>query len=928
MRAPHGSPDDERSPAPLPRRHRVLLAVLFAVAVAAFVAVRLGPSLLGLRVFAGTDVFALFPPWSAQLGAPGEDSSRYVTDQFDSTFPAMHEMRERLLDGGSAAWSSMVAGGFALLGTINYGMISPGRWLFLLLPTWLAPAWSKLVELAFAGAFAYLFARRLRLGRLPAALAGFVYPLTGFLIGWTNWPQTAVATIIPMAFWAVERFLQERRVRHAVPVALATALLVLGGFPAVAGQTLYMLGGYALVRAVAARRSFAALRDLAVLLVAVLLGLALSAVQLFPFAVQTLGEVDLSYRSVDFFRTVPEMYLLTSIFPESFAVNGLSDAFGSPIDLNSYVGGVVLLLAALGLLQLRRMRGARSAVVYLLLVVVLAVGLMWFQGAWSAWMNNLPVFNGNPIGRMRSQLGLPAAVLAGLGLQWVLHVRGSRDGARGREAWLGAGAAAGVTAAAAVAGWAMLTGRVVRLSDHVARDVTATLVPMVVVTLALVLLAALTRPATRTLVVALALVAVVAQAVPATRFYWPTGERAEFYPVTPGIELLQEEVGGDRLATLGHPIRPNMTQYFGLRSLNGHIFVPEAMKEVMTAIDPNSFVGPTYSIFSPDVRQVAGSPGLDRYAVRFLVADAASVLPGEPGVPVPLPGAADDAVPVAAEVPVAGTFEVELAAEDLRGVHVPLDVREPVRLGVEVRRDGETLARNVREVPPTAGLVDVPMAVRMPAGTTGTVVVDVTVEGAGATGTVDEQGRLRVVGVRAPAGGDGLSVAHAADGMIVWERDGYLPRVRWASRATVVEDETERLAAVADSPARAGEVILDEPPAEGFRGTDAGGRLEVEEDSGDVLRVRTAADAAGYVVVSDTVLLDFVATVDGEEVEIVPADHAGGAVLVPAGEHTVELRYSPVEQRVGALVSAGAALVLVAVWALARVRGRRGPGIS
>ena len=375
--APQGEPDTAPSRTRWRIRRPSLFAVVFGLSVLAFLAIRLGPSLVGERVFAGLDVFDLFAPWSHLPGAADPVlTSTFVTDQIDANFPALNEVRDRLLRGDLASWTSMVTGGVPLLGTLSAGVISPTRIVYLIFPTWLAPVWSKLVEMGFAAAFTYPLVRRLGGSRSAAAVAGFVYPLTGFLIGWTNWTQTAVATIIPMLFWSIERFLQERRVRDVVPVAIATALLLFGGFPAVAGQTLYLAAGYALVRAVTLHGVHAArlLRDGGLLVTGVLLGLALSAVQLFPFVAQTLGDVDLSYREGGFFDQVPKHYMLTTVFPESFAGNNLA-APTSPMDLNAYVGGVVVILAVLGVLQLRRLGRHVTAGLFMIAVLGLVVGL-------------------------------------------------------------------------------------------------------------------------------------------------------------------------------------------------------------------------------------------------------------------------------------------------------------------------------------------------------------------------------------------------------------------------------------------------------------------------------------------------------------------------------------------------------------------------
>ena len=929
--------EQEEAPAaepPVRRRWRrpSLFATVFALSVLAFLAARLGPSLVGAQVFVGVQVFDLFPPWSHLPGAADPvETTIHITDQIDSTFPAMNEMRDRLLRGDLASWSSMVGGGFALLGTINYGLMSPGRIMFLLLPTWLAPAWSKLIEIGFAGAFTYLLVRRLGGSRPAGAVAAFVYPMTGFIIGWTSWTQTAVASVIPMLFWAVERFLQERRVRDVAPVAVATALLVLGGFPAVAGQALYLAAGYAVLRVVvrSGRRVGEILGSLALLGAGVLLGILISAVQLLPFAAQIIGDVDLSYREGGFFEQVPLVYMLTSIFPGSFAENGLPLP-ASPMDLNAYVGGVVAILVALGILQIRRTGRHASALIYLVLVVVFVVALLWFQGGWSAWIGELPVFSGNPIGRLRSQLGLPAAVLAGFGIEWVRGAAAQETGARQGpgERWLGAFLALGVTALAGIGGALLLSGRILGTSSGVPFDVAATLIPMALVSGMLVARAA--TGALQGATVLVAAVAVVAQAFPATAYYWPSGDREKLYATSAGIEYLQENLGHDRIATLGHAIRPNTTHYYDLRVLNGHLFVPSDLAEVFRAIYPSVFIGATYTVFSPDVATMADSPGLDRYAVRYLVAQADSVRPGQPGVPVAIPGRAGPIATLAdtARLAPGGAYLATIPAGDLRGVHVPLEVTERGWLSVVVRdAAGAVVAQNSRIVPPTAGLQDVPMAlVAEPDAAAGLWQATVTMETGSALGTFDATGGLRLSAVRDYTDGDpaddGLEVVHAADGMVIWERASYLPRIRWAEQALVLPDPDERLDSVATRPAEAGEVILGSDPGIALEGG-SGAELTVVEDAGDVIRVRTSSDAPGFLVVADSIQLDFAASVDGESVEIHEADHAAGAVAVPAGEHVVEITYSSVEQRLGAWVSAAAVAGLLALLVVPPILSRR-----
>jgi uncharacterized membrane protein YfhO len=70
-------------------------------------------------------------------------------------------------------------------------------------------------------------------------------------------------------------------------------------------------------------------------------------------------------------------------------------------------------------------------------------------------------------------------------------------------------------------------------------------------------------------------------------------------------------------------------------------------------------------------------------------------------------------------------------------------------------------------------------------------------------------------------------------------------------------------------------------------------------------------------VLSEIYASGWQATVDGQAVKILPTNHALRGVPLPAGEHTVELRYEPISLRVGLIVSLAAYLLFAAVIVLA-----------
>jgi hypothetical protein len=129
----------------------------------------------------------------------------------------------------------------------NAALLSPLTIPYFVLPTWLAPAYEKLLEIILSVGGCVLFLRRLGVSRPAAVVGGLVFAGSAFMVVWLDFPQTQVAAFVPAVFWAVERSIQNARLRNAALISLPVAAMLLGGFPAVAGYTFLTVGCYALV---------------------------------------------------------------------------------------------------------------------------------------------------------------------------------------------------------------------------------------------------------------------------------------------------------------------------------------------------------------------------------------------------------------------------------------------------------------------------------------------------------------------------------------------------------------------------------------------------------------------------------------------------------------------------------------------------------
>ncbi len=167
-----------------------------------------------------------------------------------------------------------------------------------------------------------------------------------------------------------------------------------------------------------------------------------------------------------------------------------------------------------------------------------------------------------------------------------------------------------------------------------------------------------------------------------------------------------------------------------------------------------------------------------------------------------------------------------------------------------------------------------------------------------------------------------FSTVYADAEVRVVENPGALPRAWIVHEATRVEagGALGPLAAGAVDPRRVALVEGAVPPlapaadpaadAVSFAGWDPG--------TPDRLRLTTRTDAPGLLVLSEVAYPAWRAYVDGERVDVLTVDHALRGVPIPAGEHTVELRFESTALSAGLAITATtlAVLALVALLAL------------
>ena len=522
----------------------------------------------------------------------------------------------------------------------------------------------------------FLFLRRLSFGRPAAWLAGFIFATSGFMVVWTNWPQTRVAAFIPALFWAEERLIQRKKPIDIAILAVVVASMLLGGFPSVTGYALYLGAGYLLVRLwlLRGRAIRTAMTTAAMAAGGLVLGILLSAVQIVPFY-YFYNHADLSYRTGDAHQGLPLSGLLTLVVPNA---NGLCIAgqpthgLVSPIELVAYAGAAALVLAIAGAAfgfgmwsdSLRR-----SLLGYFLVAAIVVVVLAWVSPTARSLVASLPAFSGNFIGRVRSVLGFGVAVLAAVGFEWLTAKRpGSRTSGRPPP-----------PAAHAVGGGRLAGGRAGQRSSSSGRNTReafsggywsdvrrAIWIPalLVGVSVAALVVSRLRGRGAQTLAFVVLPLLVVTQGVQFFHAVLPGDNSNNFYPNTPTHQFLKSHLGNERFASSGMTMYPSTALYYGLRTPTGHAFLEPDWKALLVQVDPSVMLSATLSDFSASLNQntIGRQPILDRMGVKYFVLPPEGIA-GTIEPPPPATGAVSDAN---------GPISCTLPGQPLRGVSVRL----------------------------------------------------------------------------------------------------------------------------------------------------------------------------------------------------------------------------------------------------------------
>ncbi|MCK4224911.1 MAG: YfhO family protein [candidate division Zixibacteria bacterium] len=263
-------------------------------------------------------------------------------------------------------WNPYLFGGMPFVDAMHGDTFYPLAILQFILPIYRALGWKLVLTVFLAGLFMYLCMRAFKFSRSVSLFSGVAYMFSANLVSWVYGGQDGrmyITSLLPLLFFFLQKAWDTRRIIYYLGFGASIGLLILANHPQLAYYALWAVGLYFLFRLVSEFVSRKELRFLerikplfkpiALFVLAVLIGLSLSLIQMLPPYIYVnkyspRAEGGRGYEYAVSWSAHPEE-LAAQVVPEFCGYNTTEENtyWGrNPFKQNSDYGGIIPLLLA------------------------------------------------------------------------------------------------------------------------------------------------------------------------------------------------------------------------------------------------------------------------------------------------------------------------------------------------------------------------------------------------------------------------------------------------------------------------------------------------------------------------------------------------------------------------------------------------------
>lgn len=353
------------------------------------------------------------------------DITHYVAPYLDITtqmLPWWKLSGEIIHTGYTPHWNIYSGLGLPLLANMQSAVLFPLTWLFYFTPIRFALAAYAFLKLLMMGFFTYLYLRELKLKFPPSLLGAILFAFCNANVIWYLWPLTSVILILPLSFFLLEKYFNEKNLKWALLLTPLTAMGLFAGHPQTFFYVFCAIYGYAVFKAFSSSDIKQGTKDLIFLTLIFILGFIMSAVIVLPFLEYLRLSANLDYRSgfaENPFYLHPLLFL-ANLIPDFYGNTGIKN-FSYLLVPNygemalGYIGitGLILSLFAFGKKQAKQ-------IWFFAIASLAALALVYHAPIIYYLINKLPGFNLNYNNRLLYLFAFFISILAAFGLENLL----------------------------------------------------------------------------------------------------------------------------------------------------------------------------------------------------------------------------------------------------------------------------------------------------------------------------------------------------------------------------------------------------------------------------------------------------------------------------------------------------------------------------
>ena len=282
-----------------------------------------------------------------------------ITDPVLQTYPWRYQVVKNIKEGNLPLWNPYSFSGQPLAANIQSSPLQILNILFIIFDFKIAWALSVILPQLAITIFMYLFLRSLNLSKISSVFGSIVLPLTGFFIAWQAWGTVITTAMwLPLILLATTKLFTKISTKWFLILILATSQTILSGHWQTALYVFIAFISYCIYFFLKTGKRL----PLFFSIVALILGISISAIQLFPsveFLKYSARNIDQGYYQgrEDWF--LPPQNLIQLIAPDFFGNPATYNYWGiwNYAEFVSFIGIVPLSLAIYGLIVRSTYRG-------------------------------------------------------------------------------------------------------------------------------------------------------------------------------------------------------------------------------------------------------------------------------------------------------------------------------------------------------------------------------------------------------------------------------------------------------------------------------------------------------------------------------------------------------------------------------------------